>query len=170
MSPKTATSPNPDLDAPDAAEREVLADFVEQMGILGEDGKLPRIAGRLFGLFLVETKPLSLRELTERLQVSKASVSTNTRLLAAAGVIERVSMPGDRQDYYRLANVPLELMLQDMLRHATKTTAFLSATEEKLSDRCAAVKLRLRRLASFHEAAAEALRAVIRKFGNRSIL
>ncbi|MGV8841114.1 MAG: GbsR/MarR family transcriptional regulator [Bauldia sp.] len=169
MTTKPAPHP-PAADSPDAAERAILADFVEQMGILGEDGKLPRIAGRLFGLFLVETRPLSLGELTDRLKVSKASVSTNTRLLAAAGVIERVSLPGDRQDYYRLADVPLELMLQDMLQHTSKTTTFLSATEEKLSSRCAEVKLRLRRLASFHEAAAEALRSVIRKFGNRSIL
>lgn len=170
MKPKTATSHPAPADRPDAAERAVLAEFVEQMGILGEDGRMPRIAGRLFGLFLVETKPLSLRELAERLQVSRASVSTNTRLLAAAGMIERVSLPGDRQDYYRLAMVPLELMLQDMLRQSTKTTAFLTATAAKLSDRCAEVKARLARIAAFHEAAGEALRAVIRKFGDKSIL
>lgn len=147
----------------------MLDDFVEQMGILGEDGKLPRIAGRLFGVFLVETKPVSLGELTDRLKVSKASISTNTRLLAAAGVIERVSLPGDRQDYYRLANVPLEPMLQDMLQQATRTTEFLRATEAKLSDRCAIVKLRLGRIAAFHQAAAEALRAVIGKFRGKPI-
>lgn len=163
---RPASTPAPAADRPDPAEQAILAEFVEQMGILGEDGRMPRIAGRLFGLFLVETRPLSLRELAARLQVSRASVSTNTRLLAAAGMIERVSMPGDRQDYYRLACVPLELMLQDMLRHATRAATFLTGTAEKLSDRCAEVKSRLARLAAFHAAAGEALHAVIRKFGD----
>lgn len=170
MTRKSASAEIATPDRPDAEERAVLAEFVEQMGILGEDGRMPRIAGRLFGLFLVETKPLSLRELADRLKVSRASVSTNTRLLAASGMIERVSIPGDRQDYYRLAVVPLELMLQDMLRHTTRTTTFLTATAAKLSDRCAEVKSRLARLAAFHDAAGEALRTVIRKFGDQSIL
>ncbi|MCW5716729.1 MAG: MarR family transcriptional regulator [Bauldia sp.] len=157
-------------DRPDPAQQAVLADFVEQMGILGEDGRMPRIAGRLFGLFLVETRPLSLRDLADRLRVSKASVSTNTRLLAAAGMIERVSMPGDRQDYYRFASVPLELMLQEMLRHTTRVAKLLAATGDKLSDSNAEVRARLSTLAAFHEAAGESLKAVIRKFGDKSIL
>ena len=155
---------------PDPAEQAILDDFVEHMGILGEDGQMPRIAGRLLGLFLIETKPLSLRDLADRLKVSKASVSTNTRLLAAAGMIERVSIPGDRQDYYRFASVPLELMLHEMLRHTTRTAAFLAATRDKLSNRNAEVKARLTMVADFHDAAGEALNAVIRKFGDKSNL
>ena len=170
MNPKTnPSSPNPP-DRPDPAEQAVLDDFVEHMGILGEDGHMPRIAGRLYGLFLIETEPLSLRDLADRLQVSKASVSTNTRLLAAAGMIERVSMPGDRQDYYRFASVPLELMLHEMLRHTTRTATFLAATGNRLSDRNAEVKARLKMLAAFYDAAGKALNAVIRKFGDKSNL
>ncbi len=168
MSPKTNLPPSEDR--PHAAEQAILDDFVEHMGILGEDGHMPRIAGRLLGLFLIETRPLSLRDLADRLKVSKASVSTNTRLLAAAGMIERVSMPGDRQDYYRFASVPLELMLHEMLRHTTRTATFLAATRDKLSASNAEVKARLTMLAAFHDAAGEALNAVIRKFGNNSIL
>ena len=76
--------------------------FVERMGLMMEAEGMPRIAGRLFGFLLLHEQAFSLDELAERLQVSKASVSTNARLLEQAGVLERMSSPGDRRDFYQL--------------------------------------------------------------------
>lgn len=61
----------------------------------------PRIAGRIAALLLLSPNALSLEEMAERLRVSKASVSTNARLLEQWGLVERVGRPGDRRDFYQ---------------------------------------------------------------------
>ena len=68
---------------------------------LATDG-YPRIAGRIYGLLLLSAEGLSLDDLTERLGVSKASASTNARLLEQRGVVERYHVTSDRRDYYRV--------------------------------------------------------------------
>jgi len=44
----------------------------------------------------------SSSHLAEVLQASKGSISTTTRLLIQIGLIERVSLPGDRRDYFQI--------------------------------------------------------------------
>lgn len=94
--------------------------FIEQMGLACEANGLSRIAGRMLGYLLIDDEPHSLDELVEQLQVSKASVSTNARLLEHYGIIERHSVPGDRRDYYRIGEHPWakiqELSRQRLLR------------------------------------------------------
>src|SRR5688572_19081616 len=75
--------------------------FIERAGMLWEEDGLPRIAGRIFALSLLSEDPLSLDEIAEQLGVSKASVSTDTRLLERMGFLERITKPGDRKDYYQ---------------------------------------------------------------------
>ncbi|TVP42176.1 MAG: MarR family transcriptional regulator [Gemmatimonadales bacterium] len=77
--------------------------FVERMGLEAERDGLPRIAGRILGFLITAEAPASLDSIAEALHVSRASVSTNCRLLAEVGGAERVSLPGDRKDYYELA-------------------------------------------------------------------
>lgn len=76
--------------------------FVEKLGRLIEEDGGPRIAGRILGTLFLSARELSLDEIAERLQVSKASVSTNARLLEQLGVVERRAHPGDRRDFYRV--------------------------------------------------------------------
>jgi DNA-binding transcriptional regulator GbsR (MarR family) len=78
-------------------------EFIERMGRALEAEGMPRIAGRLFGLLLLRDGPFSLDELATGLQVSRASISTNGRLLERSGIAERTGLPGDRRDYYCLA-------------------------------------------------------------------
>ena len=92
--------------------QEQLQQFVEKMGLTCEKEGMARIAGRVFGLLLADGTPLSLDEIAERLQVSKASVSTNARMLEQLGMIERVSAPGDRRDFYQVEADPWERMLR----------------------------------------------------------
>lgn len=80
--------------------------FVEKIGALAERDGLPRIGGRLVGFLLLHAGSFSLDELAQTLQVSKASVSTNARQLERAGLLERTTAPGDRRDYYHLAEDP----------------------------------------------------------------
>ena len=77
--------------------------FVDRLGLQAEADGLPRIAGRLFGTLLLSPEPKCLDDLAAELGVSKASVSTDCRRLHERGIVERVSVPGDRRDFYRLA-------------------------------------------------------------------
>jgi DNA-binding transcriptional regulator GbsR (MarR family) len=77
--------------------------FVELMGRHLEEEGVPRIAGRLMGALLLNQGPTSLDELTEQLAVSKGSVSSNARLLELWGIADRITMAGDRRDYYQIA-------------------------------------------------------------------
>ena len=78
--------------------------FVEEVGLLWEQDGLPRIAGKIFALLVVEDREFHLEELANQLQVSRGSVSTNTRLLESHGVLRRTSRPGDRRTYYQATN------------------------------------------------------------------
>lgn len=76
--------------------------FVEEVGVLFEASGLPRIAGRILGWLLICTPPhQTATELMDVLQASKASISTMTRLLMQLGLIERIRLPGQRQDCFR---------------------------------------------------------------------
>lgn len=78
--------------------------FIEQLGLLLEEtDRVPRIAGRIFGALLLSADPLSIDEMAERLQVSRASISIDARRLEQVGMLERVTRRGDRRDYYRIA-------------------------------------------------------------------
>ena len=68
--------------------------FVEEVGLLWERDGLPRISGKIVALLIVEDREFDLEELADRLQVSRGSVSTNTRLLESHGVLRRTSRPG----------------------------------------------------------------------------
>jgi DNA-binding transcriptional regulator GbsR (MarR family) len=103
---------------------EPVADFVERMGLALESDGLPRIAGRIFGLLLVSEHAHSLDELAAELRVSKASVSTNARLLEQRGVLERISRPADRRDYYR---VPPDLFSHTMAQRLARWQRFHEA-------------------------------------------
>ena len=77
--------------------------FVEEVGIVFEQTGMPRMAGRILGWLLISNPPhQSMDELTSALMASKGSISTMTRLLIQIGLIERISLPGVRHDYFRL--------------------------------------------------------------------
>ena len=77
------------------------AAFVERFARLLEREGGPRIAGRIAALLLLTPEALSLEEIARRLKASRASVSTNARLLEQWGLLERIGRPGDRRDFYR---------------------------------------------------------------------
>jgi DNA-binding transcriptional regulator GbsR (MarR family) len=86
-------------------------EFIEKMGLLFEHGGSTRTHGRMMGLLLVHDKPLSLAEMADHLQMSKASLSTNARLAVQIGMARRVSRPGDRKDYYEMTPGSFESMV-----------------------------------------------------------
>src|ERR1700741_1414273 len=91
---------------------DAVLSFIERMGLICEKEGMPRGAGRIFGLLLIGGRSYSLDELAEKIQASKASVSTNCRILEQMGMIQRASPIGDRRDFYRAEGDPWEKMLR----------------------------------------------------------
>jgi DNA-binding transcriptional regulator GbsR (MarR family) len=86
---------------PSSKNKTSLDEFVERLAVAMESDGLPRIAGRTFALLLISEAALSLDAIADAIGASKASASVNTRLLEQRGLIERVSLQGDRRDYYQ---------------------------------------------------------------------
>jgi DNA-binding transcriptional regulator GbsR (MarR family) len=92
--------------------------FIELMGRHLEEEGMPRIAGRLMGALLLNPKPATLDGLAQQLGVSKASISSNARLLENHGIATRVTLPGDRRDFYQISSNAEERSLRRQLeRH-----------------------------------------------------
>jgi DNA-binding transcriptional regulator GbsR (MarR family) len=77
-------------------------EFIDTAGETAERYGMTRVAGLVKGLLFLARQPLSLDEMAERLEVSKASVSTNVRLLERWKAVRRVFNRGDRKNYYEL--------------------------------------------------------------------
>jgi len=76
--------------------------FAEEVGLFFEQSGMPRMAGRILGWLLISDPPhQTTGELSEALMASKGSISTMTRLLIRIGLIERISLPGQRRDCFR---------------------------------------------------------------------
>lgn len=88
--------------------------FIEEMGLFAQDEGAPRIAGRMLGYLLVEGEPRSLSVMAEALAISKASASTNARLLERKGAVRRVSKPGQRGDAYEALEEPGLATIQNL--------------------------------------------------------
>jgi DNA-binding transcriptional regulator GbsR (MarR family) len=144
-------------------EQEPLARFIEQMGLLCERDNLPRIAGRVLGLLIVEEGAFSLRELADRLQVSRASVSTNARMLTNVGVVERVARPGDRQDYYQLAPNPFHQMLTGRAAAFRQASQLFEEAAVEFPPEREVARSRLREMAAFHRNAADTVAELIER-------
>lgn len=126
---------------PSADPRQI--EFVERMGRLLEVDGLSRIAGRLFGALLLASSEESLDDLAAHLNVSKASVSVNARLLEQRGLIELASRPGDRRDFYRMTP---DLFRRSMEHRLAKWRSFheaLTAVRPSISRKESTVLTRL---------------------------
>ncbi|AGT08569.1 GbsR/MarR family transcriptional regulator [Paracoccus aminophilus] len=132
-------------------------EFVEVMGMHFQSYRMPRIAGRLFGLLLIEGGPFSFSELAERLQVSRASISTNARTLQALGLIERVAKPGDRQDHYKIDANGLIAMQRQEIQKLSEIHRWYRETAAKLGPTHAGAVQRLEIAALISEAAVKGM-------------
>jgi len=142
-------------------------DFVETLGIIFQNEGLPRIAGRLLGFLIVTDGSRSFSDLVDALQVSKGSVSTNTRLLENLGAIERTSKPGDRQDYFRLAHAPYEQLLERSIERAGRARETLQRESQRFPKSAVQTKQRISDLIFFYDVVVSATEDAARKLRNR---
>jgi len=98
MEPESSDSGSDSPHLPE--DNSIVTQFIENMGLHFEDYEVSRIGGRMIGLMMLATGPLSSEDMAEALQVSRSSISTNLKTLLSDDLVEKVSLPGDRVDYY----------------------------------------------------------------------
>lgn len=139
--------------------------FIEQLGQLVESEGLPRTAGRMMGVLLISGVPLGTDELATRLRVSRASVSTNSRLLQSMGIAQLVREPGNRRDYLQISGDPSSSLLAFGLRRMqSMRLAILEMRHALKGPRLDAQRARLRRMENLYNATIEQVQAVLRKW------
>lgn len=137
--------------------RDPIDTFIEQMGQMLQAEGAPRIAGHVLGYLLIEGEPRTLSQMTEALKISKASASTNARLLETRGLLRRLSPMGSRQDSYEVVADPNRQMLRTLatrFRANAETISAISATFPK--EHCDAVQ-RVNDFAAFYRQSASFL-------------
>jgi DNA-binding transcriptional regulator GbsR (MarR family) len=138
-------------------------EFIERLGRLAEGEGLPRIAGRMMGLLMITGTPLGIDELADQLKVSRASISTNGRLLESLAIAVRTTRAGDRRDYLQIGADPSSSLLSlglrrlhDMRRavREMRVAASKSPTGQPTRDR-------LKRMERFYDLAIEGAESVL---------
>lgn len=127
--------------------------FVEQMGLTCQTDGLPRIAGRIAGHFIIHGGPVSFAQLAEALKVSRGSVSTNARMLVSVGFIEKVTIPGDRQDYYQLSDAPFLRMIDGYLQRMRRMQSIVETADNHIPATLTDTKQRLQQMRHFYREA-----------------
>lgn len=79
-----------------------LRRFIEAGGNTTHGFGLGRLIGRMFALIYLHPRPISLEEIADHLQISKASASTTVRQLEQWHAVTLIEMEGDRRDFYKV--------------------------------------------------------------------
>ena len=89
-----------------SVDRTRLLGWVERVATFFADHYgLPPITGRILGWLMICDPPeQSPAEIAEAIGASRASLTTNMRLLIASGLVHRLTRPGGRTAYYRIDN------------------------------------------------------------------
>ncbi|NNN29662.1 MarR family transcriptional regulator [Streptomyces sp. S3(2020)] len=124
---------------------EDVAQYFEQ------DAGLPRITGRVIGWLLIcDPSEQTAGQLVETLGASKASISTSTRQLMQAGLVEKVSVPGDRRTFYRINDEGWVASVFERLAAVTNILKVLDKGSELLADDAPARRARLENVAGLY--------------------
>lgn len=141
-------------------------EFIESLGLILQSEGFSRIAGRLLGVFVLEGGPFSFGELCEKLQVSRGSISTNTRLLENLGAIERVGVPGERQDYFRLAEEPYRQLIERKVQRARRAGESIHRASHATACGDLEATRRIQELAAFFLVVGDACETALTRLGS----
>lgn len=77
-------------------EIEAIDMFINFLRIIG----LQKSIGEIYGLLFVSTKPITMDEIMNRLDISLGAASQGLKLLRSLGAVRTVYFPGARRDYF----------------------------------------------------------------------
>ncbi|WP_375173582.1 GbsR/MarR family transcriptional regulator [Pseudooceanicola sp.] len=131
--------------------------FVETLGLIAHGEGMPPIAGRILGHLVLADGPCSLTEIAEALEVSKASVSTNVRLLETRGMATRVGQRGSRQDHWRVETQPHRSLLDSLALRFRRNAAQIDEIADDFAEETAGKRAKVREFSEFYRRSAEFL-------------
>lgn len=140
-------------------------EFIEKIGLIAQADGLPRIAGRVLGLLVFDGEALAFGDIAGELQVSRGSVSSATRILEERRLIRRTTRPGQRQDFFQLAEKPYVSMMEGVAARLSRAQAEIDATVADLPDGNRAVRERVADYARFYRSLTKAVSGVIDDIG-----
>lgn len=147
-SSEETTSEETSLSATERHQRKLQ--FVEDIGRILEDDGRPRIGGRILGWLMVCDPPYqSFDDLVEALDVSQASVSTMTRQMIDAGLVKRVTFPGDRKSYYQIRGEAWVRVLERQLQMARRLADVTEEGVRMMEDEPETLQRRVREMHHF---------------------
>jgi DNA-binding MarR family transcriptional regulator len=98
---------------PEDAEGERLLAWVERVAMFLTSDGVPPIAGRILGWLMVcDPAEQSAGQLSEAIGASRASLTTNLRVLSTMGFVQRRTRPGERTAYFRLTDGAWEAVVR----------------------------------------------------------
>lgn len=74
--------------------------FLDKINLICKKFGLNNIMAQLYATLYFNGKPMSLNDMVEQLEISKASASVNMRALERYGAVRRVWVKGSRKDFY----------------------------------------------------------------------
>lgn len=136
---------------------DVRSAFIEKTGLIAQNEGIPRVAGRVFGLLLFDGEAVSFGDLARQLQVSRGSISTSTRLLEERALIKRLTKPGERQDFFQLAERPFPNMLRTVKTEFDRAQSDIEASVADICPERADIRARLQDYANLYAALSESI-------------
>lgn len=95
--------------------KEAKEKFISTWGSLGTLWGINKAMAQIQSLLFISTKPLSMEEIMEDLQISRGNTSMNLRQLMDWGIVTKESIRGERKEYFTT-----EKDVQELARHIAK--------------------------------------------------
>lgn len=109
-------------------KREELAKKVEQLGVFFEQFDYTPTSARIISyLLLVEPNYQDFDSIRDFLQASKSTISTTLNTLTSKGIVDYMTLPGDRKRYFKVNP-------NNWLNITKKSLSSVTALESKLAD------------------------------------
>jgi predicted transcriptional regulator len=156
---------NMSVQVPDSkAAQAALDPVIDAFGAtLAGSGAVSATAGRIFALLMVSETPLSQADIRVRLQVSEGSVSEGTRALETIGMIQRVTYPQVRRDFFRIHDDAWVNCAELTLAFVMEMNELASSLQDKLRSAAPVVQDQVRLMSDYYELLARELPKVLRR-------
>lgn len=137
-----------------------LEKVLDKFGLYFDGVGLSKTYGRMFGFFMTATKPISMGQLVEKLQISKSTASIELRRLLTIGVIEKILLSDERADFYQLKKNIWNLNLHQKVQDVRKLRAII----EEIPPKALEDLEQLKEMAQYCTFLEEELKILIKKY------
>ncbi|MFN5168783.1 MAG: GbsR/MarR family transcriptional regulator [Cyclobacteriaceae bacterium] len=80
---------------------EAKEELIQAWGNLGYSWGLNKTMAQIHALLMISTRPLSTEEIMQELNISRGNANMNIRALLDWGIVDRISVPGERREYFK---------------------------------------------------------------------